>query len=97
MTSLAEVESKYGQLVQSAGARIFGIERPAPFGREGEKLKIGTPDGFVKIDVSLNQANIDFVLRETAFGIVERARKLRASSHSAFGAASLPSTRKQMA
>jgi hypothetical protein len=97
MTNLAEAESKYGQLVQSAGAQIFGIERPALFGREGEKLKIGTPDGFVKIDVRLNQANIDLVLRETAVGIVERARKLRAPMHPTLGASSLPSARKQLA
>ncbi len=63
MTSLAVVESRYGQLVRSVGAQIFGIEGPASFSREGEKLKIGTPDGFVKIDVRLNQANIDLVLR----------------------------------
>jgi hypothetical protein len=44
MTSLAEAESKYGQVVQSAGAQIFGIERSALFDREDEKLKIGTPD-----------------------------------------------------
>jgi hypothetical protein len=97
MTSLAEAENIYGQLVQSAGAQIFGIERPAPFSREGEKLKIGTPDGFVKMDVRLNQPNIDLVLRETATGIVERARKLRAPSHPALGASSLPSARKQRA
>ena len=27
MTSLAEAESKYGHVVQSAGGQIFGIER----------------------------------------------------------------------
>jgi hypothetical protein len=53
MTSLAEAESKYGHVVQSAGGQIFGIERTAPAGRQDEKLTIGTPDGFVKIDVAL--------------------------------------------
>jgi len=94
MTSLAEAENRYGQVVQSAGARIFGVERLALFGGEGEKLKIGTPDGFVKIDVLLNQANIDLVLRETATGIVEHARKLRAPSRPTLGASSLPIARK---
>jgi hypothetical protein len=28
MTSLAEAESKYGPVVQSAGGQIFGIEGP---------------------------------------------------------------------
>jgi hypothetical protein len=97
MTSLAEAESKYGQLVRGTGAQIFGIERSALLGAEGEKLKIGTPDGFVKIDVRLNQANIDLVLRETAVGIVERARKLRAPSHPTLGASPLPFARKRLA
>jgi hypothetical protein len=94
MTSLAEAESKYGHLVQEAGAQIFGIERPALFGGDGEKLKIGTPDGFVKIDVSLNQANIDRILSETAANIVEHARKLRVPSRPTLGASSLPPARK---
>jgi hypothetical protein len=94
MTSLAEAESIYGPVVQSAGAQIFGIERSALFGREDEKLKIGTPDGFVKIDVRMNQANIDSVLRETAAGIVEHARKLRAPSRPTLGSSSLPTARK---
>ncbi len=58
MTSLAEAESKYAHVVQSAGGQIFGIEKAASVGRQEEKLKIGTPDGFVKIDVVLNQPNI---------------------------------------
>ena len=49
MTSLAEAESKYGHVVQNAGGQIFGIERATSVGRQEEKLKIGTPDGFVKI------------------------------------------------
>jgi hypothetical protein len=64
MTSLTEAESKYDHVVQSAGGEIFGIERTASVGRQEEKLKIGTPDGFVKIDVALNQPDIDAVLRE---------------------------------
>jgi hypothetical protein len=59
MTSLVEAESKYGPVVRSAGGQIFGIERAASVGRQEEKLKIGTPDGFVTIDVVLNQPNIE--------------------------------------
>ena len=47
MTSLAEAESKYGHVVQSAGGQIFGIERAASVDRQAEKLTIGTPDGFI--------------------------------------------------
>jgi hypothetical protein len=43
MTSLAEAESKYGHVVQSAGGQIFGIEAATSIGRQEEKLKIGTP------------------------------------------------------
>jgi hypothetical protein len=78
MTSLAEAESKYAHVVQSAGGQIFGIEKAASVGRQEEKLKIGTPDGFVKIDVVLNQPNIDTVLRETTADVVKHARELRA-------------------
>jgi hypothetical protein len=49
MTSLAEAESKYGHVVQSAGGQIFGIERAASVDRQAEKLTIGTPDGFIKM------------------------------------------------
>ena len=68
MTSLAEAESKYGHVVQSAGGQIFGIERAASVDRQAEKLTIGTPDGFIKIDVVLNQPDIDAVLRERTAG-----------------------------
>ena len=78
MTSLAEAESKYAHVVQSAGGQIFGIEKAASVGRQEEKLKIGTPDGFVKIDVVPNQPNIDTVLRETTAVVVKHARELRA-------------------
>jgi hypothetical protein len=63
MTSLAEAERKFGDMVRSAGGAIFGIEK-GPFvgSRQSEKLQIGTPDGFVKkLAVLLNQANIDAV------------------------------------
>ena len=90
MTSLAEAESKYGHVVQSAGGQIFGIERAASVDRQAEKLTIGTPDGFIKIDVVLNQPDIDVVLRERTAGVVKRARELRTSSPPALGASSLP-------
>jgi hypothetical protein len=48
MTSLAKAEYKYAHVVQSAGGQIFGIEKAASVGRQEEKLKIGTPDGYVK-------------------------------------------------
>jgi hypothetical protein len=89
MTSLAEAESKYGPVVQSAGGQIFGIERTA-VGTRGEKLKIGTPDGFVKIDVALNQPDIDAVLHEKTAGVVNQARELRTPSPPALGASFLP-------
>ena len=88
MTSLAEAQSKYGYVVQSAGGQIFGIERAASVGRQGEKVTIGTPDGFIKIDVALNQPNINAVLRERTVGVVKHARELRAPSPPALGASS---------
>ena len=88
MTSLAEAESKYGHVVQSAGGQIFGIEKAASVGRQEEKLKIGTPDGFVKIDVVLNQPDIDVVLRERTAAVVRHARELRTPSPPALGAPS---------
>jgi hypothetical protein len=90
MTSLTEAESKYGYVVQSVGAQVFGIERTASFGRQEEKLKIGTPDGFVTIDVVLNQPNIDAILREIATSVVKHAREFRTPSRSILGASSLP-------
>ena len=88
MTSLVEAESKYGPVVRSAGGQIFGIEMAA-VGRQEEKLKIGTPDGFVKTEVALNQPNIDAVLRERTAGVVEHARELRTPSPPALVASSL--------
>jgi hypothetical protein len=90
MTSLAEAESKYGHVVQNAGGQIFGIERATSVGRQEEKLKIGTPDGFVKIDVALYQPDIDAVLRERTAGVVKHARELRTPSPPALVASSLP-------
>ena len=89
MTSLTEAECKYGPVVQGAGGQIFGIERSASVGRQEEKLKIGTPDGFVKIDVALNQPNIDAVLRERTASAVEHAREFRTPSPPALVASSL--------
>ena len=85
MTSLAEAESKYGHVVQSAGGQIFGIERAASVGRQEEKLKIGTPDGFVT-----NQPNIDAVLRETTADVIKHAHELRTSSRPTIVGSSLP-------
>jgi hypothetical protein len=95
MTSLAEAESKYGHVVHSAGGQIFGIERAASVDRQAEKLTIGTPDGFVKIDVVLNQPDIDAVLRERTADVVKHARELRAPSSRALGAASLATIRQR--
>ena len=91
MTSLAEAESKYGRVVQSAGGQIFGIERAASVDRRAEKLTIGTPDGFIKIDVVLNQPDIDAVLRERTAGVVRHARELRTSSSPALASSYSPS------
>jgi hypothetical protein len=97
MTSLAEAQSKYGHVVQSAGGQIFGIEESASagVGRQEEKLKIGTPDGFVKIEVVLNQPDIDAVLRERTAGVVRHARELRTPSPPALGALSLATSLRQ--
>jgi hypothetical protein len=74
MISLAEAERKYGAVVRSAGGAIFGIEiGPSLASRHEEKLQIGTPDGFVKFAVSLNQPDIDAVLREQTTILVEHA------------------------
>jgi hypothetical protein len=91
MTSLAEAESKYGHVVQSAGGQIFGIERAASVDRQAEKLTIGTPDGFIKIDVVLNQPDIDAVLRERTAGVVKHARELRTPSPPTLGTFYSPS------
>lgn len=89
MTSVAEAETKYGGVVRGAGGQIFGIERAGCVGREEEKLTIGTPDGFVKMGVALNQPDIDAVLRERTAAIVEHARQLRTPAPPALGASPL--------
>jgi hypothetical protein len=94
MTGLAEAESKFGHMVRGAGGAIFGIEKsPSAGSRQEEKLQIGTPDGFVKIAVLLNQPNIDAVLRERTATIVKHAQALRASSQSTLGGFSKPGAR----
>jgi hypothetical protein len=94
MTSLTEAERKYGQVVQNAGGQVFGIERTVWLGKQADKLKIGTPDGFVTIDVVLNQTNIDAILRERTAEIVKHARELRTRSLPALGALASSSARK---
>ena len=94
MTSLAEAENQYGDVIQSAGGKIFGIEMSLSFGRQEEKLKIGTPDGFVKIDVVLSQPNIETVLRERTASVVKHAVELRMHSHPALGISSLSFAKK---
>jgi hypothetical protein len=81
MTSLPEAESKFGDVVRSAGGAIFAIEKgPSFYSRQEEKLQIGTPDGFVKLAVALNQPDIDAVLREKTTNLVRHAEELRQSS-----------------
>ena len=78
MTSLAEAESRFGTVVRGAGGAIFGVERtPSACNRQEEKLQIGTPDGFVRIAVLLNQPDIDVVLRERTAILVMHADELR--------------------
>ena len=91
MTSLAEAESKFGHVVEDAGGQIFGIEKAGSVGKPLEKLTIGTPDGFIKIDVVLNQPDIDAVLRERAAGVVKHARELRTPSPPALASSYSPS------
>ncbi len=84
MTSLAEAESKFGPVVRDAGGAIYGIEAtPSVGGRQEEKLRIGTLDGFVKMAVSLNQPDIEAVLRERTAVLVKHADELRAPTHPA--------------
>jgi hypothetical protein len=89
MTSLAEAESKFGHVVEDAGGQIFGIEKAASAGKPLEKLTIGTPDGFIKIDVVLSQPNIDAILRERVVDVVNHARKLRTFAPPALGTSAL--------
>ena len=94
MTSLAEAKSKFGPVVRDAGGAIYGIETTHSVGgRQEEKLRIGTLDGFVKIVVSLNQPNIDTVLRERTALLVKHAGELRASTHPALASSPLREAR----
>jgi hypothetical protein len=78
MTSLAEAENRFGTVVRGAGGAIFGVERsPSACNRQEEKLQIGTPDGFVRMAVLLNQPDIDAVLRERTVILVMHADQLR--------------------
>jgi hypothetical protein len=91
MTSLAEADSKFGDVARGAGGAIFGIEKSPSIGsRQNEKLQIGTADGFVKIAVSLDQPNIDAVLRERTAILVKHAEELRKSSGLIHGSYSNP-------
>jgi hypothetical protein len=90
MTNLAEAEGKFGRVVRDAGGAIFGIERGPSIGsRYAEKLQIGTPDGFVKIAILLNQPNIDAVLREQTAVLVRHAGELRTAAHPALAGSSI--------
>ena len=90
MTSLAEAESKFGDVVRRAGGAIFGLEKSPSIGsRQDEKLQIGTTDGFVKIAVSLNHPDIDAVLRERTAILVMHAEELRKSSRLIYGSSSM--------
>jgi hypothetical protein len=90
MTSLAEAESKFGDVVRRAGGAIFGIEKALSIGsKHDEKLQIGTRDGFVKTAVSLNQPDIDAVLREGTAILVKHAEELRRSSGLISGSSSM--------
>jgi hypothetical protein len=81
MTSLAEADNQFGAVVRDAGGAIFGVEKgPVVGSKQEEKLQIGTPDGFVKLAVLLNQPNIDAVLREKTGDLVRHAEQLRKSS-----------------
>jgi hypothetical protein len=91
MTSLAEADGKFGDAVRSAGGAIFGIETgPSVGSRQEEKLQIGTPDGFVKLAVLLNQPNIDAVLRERTATLLRHAGQLRAGSRRTLAGSSIP-------
>ena len=93
MTSLAEAERKFGKVVRHAGGAIFGLEKsPAIGSRQGEKLQIGTADGFIKMAVLLDQPNIDAVLRERTALLVKHAEELRKSSGLVNGSSSAPGT-----
>ena len=90
MTSLAEADSKFGDVVRDAGGAIFGVENGPVASRQEERLLIRTPDGFVKLAVLLNQPNIDAVLRERTAILVKHARELRTASRPTLSGSSIP-------
>ena len=91
MTSLAEADRKFGDVVRSAGGAIFGIENgPSVGSRQEEKLQIGTPDGFVKSAVLLHQPDIDAVLRERTMILIKHAEELRTAPRRALSGSSIP-------
>ena len=93
MTSLAEAESRFGRTVRSVGGSIFGIERCQSIGSsDEEKLWIGTPDGFIKIAVVLNQPNIDSILSEQAADLIKRAAAMRTPSRPTLASSFAPGT-----
>jgi hypothetical protein len=91
MTSLAEADRKFGDAVRGAGGAIFGVEKgPVVGSKQEEKLQIGTPDGFVKLAVLLDQPNIDAVLRERTENLVKHAGELRTASRPTLSGSSIP-------
>ena len=94
MTSLAEAERNFGPVVRDAGGTIFGIEPAFGAGcRQAEKLQIGTPDGFVKITVLLDQPYIDAVLREQTAILIRHAAELRSPACRALTGSSMADRR----
>jgi hypothetical protein len=57
-------------------------------------LKIGTLDGFLKLDVVLNQPDIDAVLRARAADIARYAHEIRTRALPSLSASSSRSARK---
>ena len=90
MTSLVEAQEMFGPAVRDAGGVIFGIEW-APLGGSGreERIQIGTPDGFVKIAVYLNQPDINTVLWERTASLVRHAGELRSPARLALAGSSI--------
>jgi len=89
-TSLAEAKNRFGPVVRGAGGAIFGIESALCIGgRQGEKLQIGTPDGFVRIAVLLTQPDIEAVLREQTTILVKHAGQLRSPARRALAGSSI--------
>jgi hypothetical protein len=91
MTRLAEANRKFADVVRDARGAIFGVEKDhVGGGRPEEKLQEGTPDGFVKLAVLLNQPDIDAVLRERTVIVVKHAVELKTSSRPTLSGSSIP-------